>query len=330
MTHEEYGDKIKKVAKDAAFDYAEEKLREKSKPYTARAVKGLVSFSDVTIDKGYKISYEVIEGTLPPKISREAEIHLRNSTNLLKSKNRETIEVETVALVNSSINALMNVAKDEQSFDEASRALIAQSKAAVKSVVIENAKDVAIREARQILKVGATNPVINALVVGDLIKDSALRLLEGKIDEAQFIKEVTRRCTVLALQTICMGFPGGAFASMAVSHACNELFSLMDAAETQAAADRRKIISKIKSEALAEMERQREIMKKCFADEKFRWDKNIQVGFELISKGTYSNDAEIIAQGFDKIMKNFGGQVAFSTYEEFDDFFMEEDSVLKL
>ena len=78
------------------------------------------------------------------------------------------------------------------------------------------------------------------------------------------------------------------------------------------------------------MERQRGVMKKYFADEKFQWDKNIQEGFELITSGTYSNDAEVIAQGLDKILKNFGGQVAFGSYREFDDFFMDKNSVLKL
>ena len=102
------------------------------------------------------------------------------------------------------------------------------------------------------------------------------------------------------------------------------------AADNQAVADRRKVISKIKAEALAEMERQHGVMKKYLADEKFQWDKNVQEGFELISKDTYSNNVEVIAQGLDKILKNFGGQVAFASYREFDSFFMDEHSVLKL
>lgn len=169
----------------------------------------------------------------------------------------------------------------------------------------------------KIFKGGAVNPAVNALIVGDLVKDSALKFLNGEIDEAQFIKEVTRRCTVLALQAFAVSLPGGVFASVAIHHACNALFSVMDAADNQAAADRRKIISQIKAEALNEMVRQRGELKKCFADEKFHWDKNVQAGFELIAAGTYSNDVETIAQGLNKIMQNFGGQVAFANCEDF-------------
>lgn len=301
------------------------------KKYSNAAAKELVKFSDATIERGYKISYELAEDNLPPNVAREVESRLRHATNQLKNKNRETINTETVALIDSSITALVDVANDKQSFDEASRKLIAQSKTAVKNVVIQNAKDIAAQEAKQIGKDvakkvglqifkgggGAVNPAVNALIVGDLVKESALKFLNGEIDEAQFIKEVTRRCTVLALQAFATTLPGGVFASVAINHACNALFSVMDAADNQAAADRRKIISKIKAEALDEMARQRGELKKCFADEKFRWDKNIQAGFELIAAGTYSNDVETIAQGLDKIMQNFGGQVAFANREDF-------------
>ena len=58
-------------------------------------------------------------------------------------------------------------------------------------------------------------------------------------------------------------------------------------------------------------------MEKYFADEKFHRDKNIRGGFELISKGTYSNDVEVIAAGLDKILQNFGGKVAFDNREDF-------------
>ena len=106
---------------------------------------------------------------------------------------------------------------------------------------------------------------------------------------------------------------------MAIEHACNEIFALMDVVDAglDAASDRRNIVSKIKTDALNEMNRQRGLMEKYFADEKFQWDKNIRGGFELISKGTYSNDAEVIAAGLDKILQNFGGKVAFDNREDF-------------
>lgn len=58
--------------------------------------------------------------------------------------------------------------------------------------------------------------------------------------------------------------------------ACNALIAAADAtlelwdASKNQAADRRKVIAEIKTEALAEMARQRGVMEKYFADEKRR------------------------------------------------------------
>ena len=375
MDYESYGEKIKDELKNAAFDCAEDKLKRRSEPVAKSSAKELVKFSDVTIERGYKVSYDIAEVSLPPKISREVENHLRHSTKLLKSKNRETIELETVALVNSSISAIMSVAKDEQSFDEASRALAEQGKTAIKNVVIENAKDVAAQEVKkigedvakqafkktglQIFKGGANHPAVKAIVFADMIKGQVLDWIDGKISDEQFIKEVSKKGTLLALETVgafagaeifgatlgqtLIPIPvvGAMVGSTVTAIVCNSLVAVMDASydkikelwdasKTQAVADRRKVISKIKTEALVEMERQRDVMKKYFADEKFQWDKNVQEGFELITSGTYSNNAEVIARGLDKILKNFGGQVAFMSCREFDNFFMDNNSVLKL
>ena len=104
----------------------------------------------------------------------------------------------------------------------------------------------------------------------------------------------------------------------------------MDAAELHAVADRRKVVAKIKADALAEMNRQRGLMEKYFAEEKRAWDKNVQAGFELIASGTYSNDVDVIAQGLDKILQNFGGQVAFNNRDDFRKDFRRKKIVVNL
>ena len=52
----------------------------------------LVKFSDLTVDSGYKISYELTENTLPPKYAAEVEKQLRHSAKLLKERNRQTMQ----------------------------------------------------------------------------------------------------------------------------------------------------------------------------------------------------------------------------------------------
>ena len=327
MAYENYGDSLK----SAAFDYAESELKRRGKPVAENAARNLSQYSNVAFERGYKISYEVAEHTLPPKLAGEVERQLRISTDTIKAKHADNLKAATVEVMNSSITALVSVAKNEKSFDEVSRTLATQAGGTVKTIVIERGKQVALDEAQRIGKKvagqaaqkivrqvgGKNNPVLNAMAVGGIVKDLALDWADGKISDEQFVKLVTRRCTVLALKTLASRIDGGIFTSAAIDYACNELFALMDAAELQAAADRRKVVAKIKSDALAEMNRQRGLMQKYFADEKLSWDRNVQAGFKLIASGTYSNDVEIIAQGLDKILQNFGGQVAFNNREDF-------------
>ena len=293
----------------------------------------LIKFSDAALERGYKVSYEIAEEKLPPPFAREVERQLRISTDKIKSENAKNLNEATVKLITSTTATLLDVAKGEKNFDEASRALADKSGSVVKTIVIERGKKVVVAEAQRIGKeitgqasqkivrnvAGSNNPVLNAVAFGDIVKDLAFDWAEGKISDEQFVKLVTRRCTVLVLKSLAVNFPGGLFAGVAIEHACNEIFALMDVMDAglDAASDRRNIVSKIKTDALNEMNRQRGLMEKYFADEKFQWDKNIRGGFELISKGTYSNDVEVIASGLDKILKNFGGKVAFNNREDF-------------
>ena len=293
----------------------------------------LVKFSDAALERGYKVSYEIAEENLPPPLAREVERQLRISTDKIKSENAKNLNEATVKLITSTTATLLDVAKDEKNFDEASRALADKSSGVVKTIIIERSKKVVTAEAQRIGRefagqasqkivrniAGSNNPVLNAVAFGDIVKDLAFDWAEGKISDEQFVKLVTRRCTVLVLKSLAINFPGGLFAGVAIEHACNEIFALMDVVDAglDAASDRRNIVSKIKTDVLNEMNRQRGLMEKYFADEKFQWDKNIQSGFELISKGTYSNDVEVIAAGLDKILQNFGGKVAFDNREDF-------------
>ena len=358
---------------DEATTYAKDKTRSKiadkvTKEIAPPVSRELVKFSDAALERSYKVSYELAEVTLPPRISKELTRDLRISTNRLKKANADNLNAAAVEIVSSSTKTIFDFATGEKNFDEASRAIATQTKVVVKKVVVEKGKEIAIQEAKRIggnaaqkvlLNVGInSNVAAKALVFGSMIKDNVLDLLDGKIDEEQFIKEVGKKGLTLAIETVG-GFVGAeigatygavigqtlipipvvgaVIGSTVTAVACSGLIvavdatlKLWDASKVNAAADRRKIISKIKTDALAEMEHQRGVMKKYFADEKYKWDKNVQDGFELISKGTYSNDVEIIAKGLDKILQNFGGQVAFSSYKEFDDFFMDDNSVLKL
>lgn len=356
MAYEDYGERLKNYARDEIANQAVEK----SEPYRTE----LVKLSDAAHESGYKVTYEIAEATLPPKISRELTRELKTSFDKIKKTNHKNLDAAAIEIISSSTKTIFDFATGEKNFDETSQAIAVHTKVVVKNVVIERGKKVAINEAQRIggkmvsntaknllLKVGLNSNVAGkVLTFGTMIKDNVVDWVDGKISDEQFVREVGKKGLMLAVDSVGATYGavigqtiipipvvGAVIGSAVTMVACNAVISTVDAAlrlydasKINAAADRRKIISQIKADALTEMSRQRGIMQKYFADEKLQWNKNVQTGFELIASGTYSNDVEVIAQGLDKILQNFGGQVAFSSYEEFDDFFMDDNAVFKL
>ena len=339
----DYEERLKNYAYDRVEDELHKTVDDIAKPVSRQVVK----FSDVTIDTGYGITYEVADVTLPPNAAGLVQSELRQSKNLLKDNMGKGLDGATNEIMHQTVTSLMSVMRDKKSLDEASREIAAHTKETVKNVVIYNVKSVAKKEAErwgrqaanyavkkaglQCLKSGASAfPITEALVLGDMLKDSVINLLDGKINEEQFIQEVSRKATVVAVQLACAPLPGGLIISMVMTSACQSLFSLMDAAKNQVAADRRKRIQKIAEEALVEMNHQRKLMEQYIEEDREKFDSNVKKGFNLIFNGMYSNDVEGIADGLNVIMSNFGKQAAFSKYEEFDDFFMDNDTVFKL
>ena len=126
MTYENYGDKFK--------DYAKEKISEEvAKKIAPPVSRELVKFSDAALERGYKISYEVAEVSLPPKISRDIERQLRISTDRIKKDNADNLNEATVALITASTNTVFDVVSGDKNFDEASRVLASQAGGAVKT-----------------------------------------------------------------------------------------------------------------------------------------------------------------------------------------------------
>ena len=373
------GEKSFDEATTYAKNYARDKVADEVARKVAKPVSDeLVRYSDAAHESAYRVTYEIAEVSLPPKLSREVERQLRISANEIKRRNADNLEAATVEIVTSSTKTIFDAATGEKSFDEAQREIFSRTKVTVKNVVIERGKQVALDEAQRLgnefvgqalqkipLPAGVNaNTAVEMLVLGNKLKDNILQLLDGQITLDEYIFQVNRQCLALAIKLVeknslklgqgMIPIPvvGALIGSAVVSVACRGLMIAADAVLTkmedgvrlakkftkdawnarnnQAAADRRNVISKIKTDALAEMNRQRSVMQKCFADEKLTWDKNIQAGFELIASGTYSNDVEVIAQGLDKILQNFGSKAAFSSYEEFDDFFMDDEAVFKL
>ena len=191
-----------------------------------------------------------------------------------------------------------------------------------------------------ILKQAAkANVVANAVAIGFMVKDSVIDWLDGKLDDGQFVERVSRTGALFVAETtgaligqtvIPVSVVGAIIGSVVVSVACGCIFSLMDAAKNHMARDKRNLVAKIASEALAEMKHQQDLLKEYIADDAQKWERSVREGFALIATGTLTNDVAVIAGGLDCIVTNFNRHVKFKTLEEFDEFFMDENAVLEL
>lgn len=304
-----------------------------------------------------KTTYKTIHDTaksISPKLTVEIKQQLGESVKNLKQNIGEDLSAAAVPMTISAVNALVCVTKGEKSAKEAGKEVAVQTGA---MVVTEELKKFGINTANQAIKqsgikllqqTAKTNMVANAVAMGFMVKDSVVSWIDGKINDEEFVEQVARTGTLLAAQSmgavimaeqlgkaigstvIPIPVVGAIIGGIAASVACECMFSLMDAAKNHIVEDKRNLVAKIASEALEEMNYQRKILQEYLEDEKLVFERNICYGFDAIIDGMYKNDANAIAGGLNVILGNFDKKVAFATEKEFDDFFMDENAVLKL
>ncbi|GJM72125.1 hypothetical protein HMSSN036_43410 [Paenibacillus macerans] len=82
--------------------------------------------------------------------------------------------------------------------------------------------------------------------------------------------------------------------------------------------------------ALDEMEVQRNHLKDCIGQEYDRWEDEFNSAFDAMISAALNDDVNEVTNSFDQILSIFGENVAFKSFEEFEQFFMDENAVLKL
>ena len=91
-----------------------------------------------------------------------------------------------------------------------------------------------------------------------------------------------------------------------------------------------KNINILADSALRELAVQRTHLKGIIGNEFEKWDLEFNSAFDLMIESTLNDDVEGVANSLDKILKVFNENVRFKTFEEFDEFFMDENAILKI
>ena len=89
-------------------------------------------------------------------------------------------------------------------------------------------------------------------------------------------------------------------------------------------------VSRLINTAVSEIKKQNDNLEKMIQVHNENYDKKIKYAFEKIYKSTLDNDVNIFSNALNEILEIFKEEVYFKDFEEFEEFFMDENSVFIL
>lgn len=269
----------------------------------------------------------------------------------------EALTGALIPLTVEAVSQMCKVASGEKSLGEAAGDM---AKYTVGTAVVGGARRLIVDQANFMMtnsgnplfqKIASSGQIGQITAVALIVADSAERYLNGEIDGREFIAEIGEKGTMMVAGMIggeigseigtFLGLAAGGLVGAAAGKvigkvlgtvittaACSGIIlvssAVKDIRETVKHLDdyrkKERELAMIRTEALAEMERQREKFRAICAEEFGRWDETFAEGFDRIMEsaceGVYS--AKGVAEGLDEILRIFGRSVRFGTVEEYE------------
>lgn len=330
------------------------------------ASKGEQSDFKLALDPKSDLSLEARKTLLAERTKSEAFLDVRIATRTMKNVGEEfakgaedTLADSVIPLTSEAVRRLCNVASGKESLDEAVKGL---GKTTLEIAVTGGGKQIAVdlltgmaENSQSIfMKNLVSSSAVNQIIsIGLIVKDSAVRYLNGEITGEEFIEEIGDKGVSMVAGMIvgqvgqelgCMigmavgtailpgigtaaGYAAGKvigqlLGTILTTVACTAIFSVKNVwKHIDDYKKKEHLVKRIESNALAEMEYQRENLKNIIQQEFAYWDEEIRAGFDQIfccaCEGVY--DAEGMADGLDRILKIFGKTVRFHTLDEYEE-----------
>lgn len=281
----------------------------------------------------------------------------KNVASEFKAGAGQALAGALIPLTAEAVRQLCEVARGEKGLGEAAGDM---AKYTVEVTAVGGAKRLIADQASHMLmtsknplfqKIASSNQIGQITAVALIVKDSAERYINGEIDGQEFIAEIGEKGTMMVAGMIggeigseigmflglMAGGPLGAAAgdvigkvlgTVITTAACSAIMLIgsvaRDIRETAKHLDdyRKKEheLARIRTEALAEMERQREKFKEICCEEFGRWDQAFAQGFDRIMASACEDvySAAGVAEGLDEILQIFGKSVRFGTVDEYE------------
>lgn len=255
---------------------------------------------------------------------------------------QEALAASVIPLTAEAVKDLCRVSSGDLEVKEAAKRM---GKLTVEVAVAGGTRQVMVDGVSMILKkshntamrsLAGSNELTQIIVLGLIVKDSAMQYLNGQIDGDQFLEQVKDEGLVLMAGTIGAAIGGtlGTVLLPGVGTAVGEIIgslvttvacgAIVSAVQTSRHLDDYRMqdayIKRIEGKALHEMAAQRQHLKTIYEQEYRRWDDQISNGFDLILRSACEEtyDLEGITVGLDKILRLFGKEVAFKNLAEYE------------
>ena len=266
-------------------------------------------------------------------INKVSNLFKEGADKSIKSANAMTI------LVGSSVENMCMVAAGEKDLKEAT---IDTCKSigtySATSVLVGGSKEVIeytlSNESKALLqnslgKLNNTLVITRVVTIGVNVTENLVSYLNGEISEEEFFLNINE-CGLNILAGMIGGSVGVALmiASMIIMNVYRNILNILKS--VNAHEKRLREVSRLINTAVSEIKKQNDNLEKMIQVHNENYDKKIKYAFEKIYKSTLDNDVNIFSNALNEILEIFKEEVYFKDFEEFEEFFMDENSVFIL
>ena len=309
---------------------------------------------DLSLNARKKLVLDEVHAT-PQVILKASSITAKNVSEEFIQGSKTSLEEYAIPLMVESVNNLCLVASGEKDFKDACLDMSQFSlKIAAKggttqvcktglSVILKNVhsshEDTVFF--KNLKNIASSNYVTQILNVSMLIKNSMIKFINGEIDGIEFFEEIGEKGvsligssigTIMGELLIPIPVVGALLGNFIISTICTSIYKSCINIYRSFNYHKEKLaqVSAFANQALEQMHIQRTYLHSLIESELTQWNMKINSGFDQILTSIINNDANGISSGIDSILTLLNESVKFKTYEEFNDFFMDENSILTL
>lgn len=327
--------------------------------------KGAKNDWQVILDKNNGMSVDGRVQMAKQKVKADAAINSRFASKTAENAGREFIEGSKDMLIDSAIpltaeavRRMVHVVQGDESLEDAVKgmakttmdiAVAGGSKRLIKDVVsaqLEANKSAALQSVLN------SSHLSQILSVSMIVKESAVRYINGEINETEFFEEVGEKGTSMVAGMIggqvgreigeivgsiigtavlpgigtAVGYTAGGVVGevlgvIITTAACSAIVSVFHTSKNLEQYRLKEAqINRLEKEALREMENQRKRFADIVQQEYQIWDETIQSSFDQILRcaceETY--DLQGVTEGLDRILSVFGKKVRFNSLDEYE------------